>query len=461
MAAVCLSACVRFHDKPILAESMLGDFEKRTLAATELKEFFKINGQTPEWPIKSWELKTLTLASLFYHPDLDVARAQWGVARAGRITAGERPNPDFSSAVTYNRSLPAGEGSRWSPGFSLDITIETAGKRGIRIAQARRLDRAAYLNIQAVAWQVYRRLRQSMLALYGAEQSLVLLKEKVSALADNTAIAEAQYDAGAVSAYQVAQVRMAWQSSRLEWFAAEKARDQAWVNLAAAIGVPLQAVRGLTLRFADFERLDVKIADKEARLRALTSRSDILSSLAEYAAAQSALQLEVARQYPDIHLGPGYELDQSQSKWTLGITFSLPVFSRNRGPIAEAEARRSEAAARFLALQAGIISGIDSAREGIKSSLPQAEAADELLNHLQKQEKTAAAMHAIGEISKADLLARRLELNAARMSRLDALVNMQEAIGEFENAMQNTLEWAPEKLRVAPEALQTLKERTP
>ncbi|MCX6556768.1 MAG: TolC family protein [Candidatus Aminicenantes bacterium] len=448
--AIFFSGCVRYHPQPIFADKTLGDFEERTLDAAELKEFFRINGQTPEWPMKSWDIKALTLVSLFYHPDLDVARAQWGVTQAGRITAGERPNPDFSFAPTYNSSIPVGEGTRWSPGFSLDITIETAGKRGIRIARARQFSEAAYLNIHTVAWQVYSRLRQSVLELYGAEQACVLLNERQSALAANTAIAEAQHAAGAISAYQVAQLRIAMQSSRLDLFEAEKARSQAWVKLAAAMGVPFHVVKELPIHYDEFERYDVKISEKEARLHALTARNDILSALAEYAAAQSSLRLEVARQYPDIHLGPGYQLDQSQNKWTLGITFNLPIFSRNRGPIAEAEARRSEAAARFLALQASILSEIDSALAGIKAALPQAEAAEELLNNLQKQEKTAAAMHEIGEISKADLLALRLELNTAYISRLNALIKAQEAIGAFENAVQSALELSPEQLQVAP-----------
>ena len=39
---------------------------------------------------------------------------------------------------------------------------------------------------------------------------------------------------------------------------------------------------------------------------ALLGRSDILSALADYAASQAALQLAVAKQYPDVHLTPGY-----------------------------------------------------------------------------------------------------------------------------------------------------------
>jgi broad specificity phosphatase PhoE len=29
---------------------------------------------------------------------------------------------------------------------------------------------------------------------------------------------------------------------------------------------------------------------------------------------------EIAKQYPDIHLGPGYQYDQGVNKWTLGFS---------------------------------------------------------------------------------------------------------------------------------------------
>ena len=93
----------------------------------------------------------------------------------------------------------------------------------------------------------------------------------------------------------------------------------------------------------------------------MQNRPDILASLSEYAAAQSAVQLEIAKQYPDVHLGPGYEYDQGQNKWALGLSVELPVRNRNQGPIAEAQAKREEAAARFIDLQARVIAEIDRA----------------------------------------------------------------------------------------------------
>jgi len=47
-----------------------------------------------------------------------------------------------------------------------------------------------------------------------------------------------------------------------------------------------------------------------SRRQALQGRADVLAALSDYAASESALQLEVAKQYPDVHLNTGYEYDQ-------------------------------------------------------------------------------------------------------------------------------------------------------
>jgi outer membrane protein TolC len=106
--------------------------------------------------------------------------------------------------------------------------------------------------------------------------------------------------------------------------------------VAEALGVPLRAVAGL--KAPVYPNLSPKLAGEltssEVRRAALQSRPDILAALAEYAASQAALQLEIAKQYPDVHLQPGYQFDQGDSKWSLGLTVELPVLHQNQGPIA-------------------------------------------------------------------------------------------------------------------------------
>lgn len=61
--------------------------------------------------------EALTLAAFYYSPDMDVARAQRGIARAGRIKAGERINPALNPLLGYDATSPISGYSQGSPGI--------------------------------------------------------------------------------------------------------------------------------------------------------------------------------------------------------------------------------------------------------------------------------------------------------------------------------------------------------
>jgi outer membrane protein, heavy metal efflux system len=434
------AGCVRFHPKPMAPSVVMDDFEARRLEALELRNFLLQNKEVEEWPPAVWDLKSLTLAALYFHPDMDIARAQWGVARAGRITAGERPNPTLNPLIGYNSTSPVSEVTPWIPEISLEIPIETAGKRGFRIEEARNLSVAACWNILSTAWEVRSRLCGALLDVYSFSERELLLADQLKLQTEIVRLLVLQKEAGEVSAYEVTQARVALDNCRLAAIEAGRAKEDAMARLASALGLPRRALDGANISFDIFSRAETEIPEGEVRRHALLNRSDILTALFEYAASESALRLEIAKQYPDIRIGPNYQLDQTDSKWTIGIAFDLPIFNRNRGPIAEAEARRAESAARFLALQAQVIGELDAAVEGCRSAILKSRAAADLLANLSRQETSAQALRELGEISKLELLTIQLELNAGAQSRLEALVQAQEAIRRLENAAQSPLD---------------------
>lgn len=442
LAVLCLAGCIRYHPKPISAAQNLKDFETRTFSDPGLKDFLEKNKNVSDWPRKVWDLKSLTLAAFYYHPDLDVARAQWAVGRAGTVTAGERPNPSLNLAPGYNATTPVSQVTPWIPTINLDIPIETAGKRGYRISQARHLSEAARLNIATVAWQVRSRLRLAMLDFYIAGERESLLSQQQVIQGENVRLLELQLSAGEVSPYEVTQARIALDNIRLAALDAARQRAEARVQLAVALGLPVRALEEVEISFNGFRQFPEEIPAAETRRQALLNRADILGALAEYAASQSALQLEIAKQYPDINIGPGYQLDQTDSKWTLSLTLTLPIFSRNKGPIAEADARRAESAARFTALQASVIGEIEAAVTACRSALQNSVAAEALLSNLKKQEKSAQDLYEAGEISRLELGGIRLELTAGALSWLEALTKTQEAFGRLEDAMQSPFEFS-------------------
>jgi cobalt-zinc-cadmium efflux system outer membrane protein len=435
-----MPACIRFHPKPIVPVRTMENFETRRLDAPEVKDFFLRIGEAENWPPAVWDLKTLTLGAFYYHPDLDIARAQWEVTRAARISAGERLNPAFNPSMGYNSTTPLSEVTRWIPEISLEILIETAGKRGFRISEARHLSDAARWNILKVAWNVRSRLRSAMLEMYAASERESLVTEMHDLRAEIVRLLEIQKEAGEVSAYEVTQARIAFDQSRLAAIEAGRAKEEALAGLAVAMGLPLKALNEVKISYDCFCLPLFEIPPIEVRRQAVINRSDLMSALSEYAASESALQLEIARQYPDLHLGPGYQLDQTDSKWTVGLSFDLPILNLNRGPIAEAEAQRVESAARFLSLQAEVISELNAAVQNCRSAMCKVKTADHLMAELVRQAKAAQVRRELGEISMLELIGIKLELNQSAQARLDALIQSQEAIGRLENATQSPLD---------------------
>lgn len=442
LAVILMTAagCVRYHARQIVPGRTEDDFEARRLDSPELGRFLTANKEVETWPPAAWDLKSLTLAALYYHPDMDIARAQWGIARGGRITAGERLNPLLNPLIGYNTTSPRSEVTPWIPEVALELTIETAGKRGIRIAEARHLAEAARWRILSTAWDVRSRLRGALLEVYAAGEMETLLADQEKLQTEFVRLLELQKAAGEVSTYDVTQARVALDEGRLAAIEAARAKEDAMARLAAALGLSRQALDDVAISFDAFRRPEPDLPAGEIRRHAVLNRSDILAALAEYEASQSALKLEIAKQYPDISLGPDYQLDQTDSKWTIGLGLVLPVFSRNRGPIAEAMASREESAARFLALQSQVIGELDAAIADCRAAVLKSRAADDLVVNLAGQERAARAQRELGEISPLEFLGVQLELNAGAQARLEALTQAQEAVGRLENAAQSPLD---------------------
>jgi cobalt-zinc-cadmium efflux system outer membrane protein len=441
VALVCVLAagCARYHAKPLTAAKVVGDFQARTLNDAGLRFFLETNGVGGEWPRKGWDLESLTLAAFYYSPELDVARAQAATARAGVRTAKEVPNPTLNATPGYDATTLTP--SPWIPLGFLDIPIETAGKRGYRTQQARHLSEAGRLNILGVAWQVRGKLRRALVDYYAASEQERLLAAQRAAQEENVKLLEAQLAAGAVSPVESTRERIALDTTRLAEQDAKRLKGESRVAVAEVIGISISALDGVEISFAGLDRVPPGLDTPALRRQALLGRADVLAGLAEYAASEWALQLEIAKQYPDIHIGPGYQYDQGDSKWTVALTATLPVFNQNQGPIAEAEARRKESAAKFNALQARVVAEVERGLVAYRAALEKSATADSLLANLEKQERVLRGRLEAGEATRGELIAGRVELAAARLARAEAVARVQQALGQLEEALQSPVKW--------------------
>jgi outer membrane protein TolC len=331
--------------------------------------------------------------------------------------------------------------SPWLTVVTLDVPIETAGKRSKRQAQAAHLSEAARLNIASVAWQVRSGIRSSLVDFIAAGEREAALTNQVALQEKILRRQQQQLEAGAIARSDLLAFRIALEKARLDLADAQRQRADARAKLGEAIGVPVRALNNIRIEF-DLNRgpeSAKELTSAEIRRTALTSRADILQGLAEYAASQAALQLEIAKQYPDIHLQPGYEFDQGDSKWGIGFSVELPVLSRNQGPIAEAKAKREESAARFIALQAKVIADIDRATDVFKISEANLSASRDLADAQAKRTEVISEQVEAGETEQNELLNSEFETDTARVTQLDNQIKLQQAIGSLEDAIQRPI----------------------
>jgi outer membrane protein TolC len=428
-ALVVTGACERYREAPLSASTEAARFRSRSL-----------NGAGNELGSHSggWDCASLTRAALSLNPELEVARAQLRTAQAAILTAGARPNPTLNLTAQNTSRLLQGM-QPWTLGLAFDLPIETAGKRKDRIAQATAVSRAAALEAGATECQIRGRVRKNLVTLYAATTRGELLTGEQQTQEKMLKALDEQVAAGEIGRPEVIQSRLLYNQSQLLLRDAERQKGEARASLADAVGVPASALESVTLDLAEFSRQPPSVSASALRRRAMLSRPDVLAALAQYSASEAALRLEIAKQYPDFHFNPGYLYDQGQDKWFVTPTVELPIFDQHQGPIAEAKAKRDEAAARFRATQAKASGELDLALAGFHGALQKLETAEALLTSQEKQKQTAKALFENGESDRLAWSTAEVEYDTSAIARLDALVEVQQAFGALEDAACTTI----------------------
>jgi outer membrane protein, heavy metal efflux system len=448
LAAMLTSGCAvwRYKAAPLEPVQTAAMLQARSLDDPHLRTFIETNlgHQLPQWPPRAWDLETLSLAAFYFNPALDAARARAEEARAAVVTAGGRPNPTLSLAP----GIP-------SPYlFSLDFTIpvETAGKRGHRVQIARSLNEAARLDLADATWKVRSEVRAALLDYLLASRSLDFLRSEEQVRADELKLLEQRLAVGEIPRPDVDLARVSLSQAHLGVRTAEGQLAESKAVLAASIGISVAGLRDFEFSWPDLDappNVD-SLPTSEIQRDAVVNRLDVRRSLVQYAAAEADLQLEIAKQYPDVQIGPGYTYEEGKSYFTVGFSTTLPIFNRNQGPIAEAEARRKKAGAAFVETQARVIAASERAlalySAAFKAFVEAAQSLDKLQEARQHAMQTAVRA---GEEDQLALDSVRIETLAGARTRLAALNQAQVALGGLEDAVQRPLA-AGEALSVSP-----------
>jgi len=441
LIAFSLASCAaqKYRSVPLAPARTAASLESRSLADPSLREFLVANSQPPPatWPLPQWNLADLTLAAFYYNPALRITRKRVFEAEAAIVTASARPNPHLSGDIG-GETAPE---SPWVAGLGFSLPLEMAGKRAHRISAAERLADVAHWDLASTAWKTRAQVRAALGEYLAANRSLELLQGEERLRAEQVALFEQRLTVGMIPRPEVDAARIEYTRVRLGVRGASGRASQAQVSLAAAIGVPQTALNGVNIVWTEFDQPPTiaSLPPKTIQEDAVLNRLDIRQALTEYSAAEAALQVEIAKQYPDLDLGPSYAFEEGAHLFTLALGLTLPIFNRNQGPIAEAKARREVVAEQFLATQGAGIAQSEQAMAKYTAALEELSEAQRLLQQSITQEQATQRALEAGASDRVALNGAQLQTAITREAQFDALYKAQQALGDLENAVQRPL----------------------
>jgi outer membrane protein TolC len=437
--ALATAGCVRYVPQPIDPSVHAAAYRARRLDDSAVVAWVGRYGPAPQ-PGR-WSARQLAVAALGTRADVARARADWRAARQGERRAGARPQPGVQTDVERAVSGDGGE-SPWVVSLAATLSVELGGKRGARLAQARARTAAVESDLRATAWGSILAVRDAVLTLMGAAQDLVLARTEVELLAGVDSLERARFNEGSLSGAEVARTRAEVQDAVVRSRSAETAALEARAVLAGVLAMPAQALESVTVvgGSGDCARADSVGSDSLAAL-ALLHRPEIGRTLAEYAGAEADLRLEVARQFPELDVGPGFIWDLGVHRWTLALALPNLLGFRNRGPIEEAVGLRAAAAARLMEAQDAILAEVDVAVARCRGTERERAAAVAQVSAADQAAKLARDAYGRGETSRLEPALAELAVARASRARWGAEARRWRADVALERALG---EWADE-----------------
>ena len=414
-----LAACARYVPQPVDPAAHAIAYQARRLDDTALVAWVSRFAEAPSG--RRWTDRQLALAALHFRAELARARAEWRAARAGERAAGARPVPGAEAQV--ERAVAGSEGeSPWVVSLAGLFTVELGGKRGARLQQARARTAVAEGELRLAAWRIVQRTRGAATALTLAGAAVAQSRREVDALLAAEALEQARYQEASVSTTELARTAAEVQTGRADVRTAEGRVLAARADLAGALALPAGALDSVEVALVPSPGCTLRqsaSADSMAAL-ALTRRPEIARALAAYAVAEADVRLEVARQRPDLELGPGFIFDQGVKRWILGLALPGLFGFSNRAPIVEAEAARTAAAARVAEAQDSLLAEVDAASAGCNGADLERAAADSQVAVAGRAAERARAAYDRGETTRLEPALATLALLRAERARQSA-----------------------------------------
>lgn len=449
-----MSGCAKekYVAKPLNPQIVNAKISNKDISNAEFNAYLIKQGfSAADLPFQAWGLNELTRAALYFNPKLDVAKAQLSLANIAIETANQRHNPTLGGSLARS-DRANGDISPWAYGLNVDIPIETAGKRAIRVENAQYLRDAAELDVAEISWQLRSQIAKDLIAYHQNIAMQEQLTLELSAHDDIVNMYEKRLAVGLVDSATLNNAKLLQQKTQAVANALPNQLIEIRAALAADIGFSLEKLDKLAIKPIDADMVLANQSNllsqqdlngqnqfKVLQQNALLNRLDIRRSLAKYAAAEAKIKLEIAKQTSDINLTPGYIFEFGDRIWSLGFSSLLNLLNKNQTLIAEATQLREIEGAQFEVLQTKIISDLSLAYAQLTTALQNIQQTQSQLESQSLQQKKIQRQLDAGLTDRMTVTQQSLHYLLAKQQLINIKFNGLNALITIEDLMQRPI----------------------
>lgn len=374
------------------------------------------------------ELAGLAIAN---NPTLAQAAAAIRQTLGTQWQVGLYPNPQLG----YLRSDPSQAGQSRTDGVFIGQEIVTAGKRWkSRDVEAQEVARLRW-EYQSQERRVLNDLRIRYIEVLATQQSLRLLDELVRIAEAGQENAERRREGEQASLADVLQARIQVKTVRVRRTEAEVRADAAWRQLVNVAGVPELGPTPVT---GSLEGEIVPLDWDACWQRLLAESPQLRAAETRIAHARNEVVRERAQRIPNVTVQVVNEREHSQGYSTTStfVAVPVPIFNRNQGNIAHAEADVGEARAELRRTQLALRDQLTETfrrYETLRRQIEQLQG--EILPDVEQSLQLVATGYRAGEVTVFQLLSAQESYFDSRLSQLTALAELRKTQTEIDGLL--------------------------
>jgi len=315
--------------------------------------------------------KPLTLAralalTLARSPQLSAFSWDIRAAEARIIQARLVPNPEISlEGEDFTRADVRSATESMQNTLELSQLIELGGKRTSRIREAQFDREATEWDYQVKRLEVLKLSSSAFIDVLAAQRNVQLAEENVELTEGAVPVTQKRVEAGKASNVELVRTNTAVATARIRLTEARRDLETARVNLAAQWGAKKATFPSVT---GNLDQLR-PIPSLESLKAKLQKNPDLARWTTERQKREATLNLARAEAKPDLTIRAGPRLlgaSHADLTFVAGFSIPLPLWNRNQGKIAEAEANVAKAADERATVEASAFAELNEAYQTLE-----------------------------------------------------------------------------------------------